>query len=205
MRYARIGCISGDWLRLEGGAPLQTMRLPRPTAATREAPPGMMVRARGGSEQGRVGALGSGNWVCRWGSWCAARHGRCSSGPSRRRWARDWNPSIGCSCSTGAVPWCATATCESGDSHRDWSRSVQVPKVRGHSAGGIKFDALLAPTSVRRRPRVSAALPWLYSRGSPVGTFTRRRGHWSGMILEDLAWRRHRRGEPRRGVVAETD
>ena len=114
MRYARIGCISGDWLRLEGGAPLQTMRLPRPTAATREAPPGMMVRARGGSEQGRVGALGSGNWVCRWGSWCAARHGRFSSGPSRRRWARYWSLSNRCSCSTGAVPWCATATCRVG-------------------------------------------------------------------------------------------
>ena len=205
MRYARIGCISGDWLRLEGGAPLQTMRLPRPTAATREAPPDMMVRARRGSEQGRVGALGSGKWVCRWGSWCVARHGRRSSGPSRRRWARDWNPSIGCSCSTGAVPWCAAATCRVGRTSPELVPSRSRGRRSGTARGRDQVNGLLAPTSVRCRPRVSAALPWLYSRGSPVGTFTRRRGHWSGMILEDLAWRRHRRGEPRRGVVADTN
>lgn len=47
--------------------------------------------------------------------------------------------------------------------------AVQVPKVRDRSGSGVKFNSNLVPTYVRRSPRVSAALPWLYLRGVSTG------------------------------------
>ncbi|WP_444546522.1 IS256 family transposase [Burkholderia ubonensis] len=46
---------------------------------------------------------------------------------------------------------------------------VQVPKVRDRSGSGVKFNSNLVPPYVRRSPRVSAALPWLYLRGVSTG------------------------------------
>jgi transposase-like protein len=46
---------------------------------------------------------------------------------------------------------------------------VQVPKVRDRSGSGIKFSSSLVPAYVRRTPRVSAALPWLYLKGISSG------------------------------------
>jgi transposase-like protein len=46
---------------------------------------------------------------------------------------------------------------------------VQVPKIRDRSGGGVKFTSALAPPYVRRTPRVSAALPWLYLKGVSSG------------------------------------
>ncbi|WP_198287759.1 transposase, partial [Burkholderia humptydooensis] len=42
---------------------------------------------------------------------------------------------------------------------------VQVPKVRDRSGSGVKFNSNIVPPYVRKSPRVSAALPWLYLRG----------------------------------------
>ena len=46
---------------------------------------------------------------------------------------------------------------------------VQVPKVRDRSGSGVKFNSALVPPFVRRTPRVSAALPWLYLKGVSSG------------------------------------
>ena len=46
---------------------------------------------------------------------------------------------------------------------------VRVPKVRDRSGGGVKFNSALVPPFVRRSPRVSAALPWLYLKGISTG------------------------------------
>jgi len=46
---------------------------------------------------------------------------------------------------------------------------VKVPKVRDRSGSGIKFNSALVPPYVRRTPRVSAALPWLYLKGISTG------------------------------------
>lgn len=46
---------------------------------------------------------------------------------------------------------------------------VKVPKVRDRSGSGIKFNSQLIPPYVRRTPRVSAALPWLYLKGISTG------------------------------------
>lgn len=46
---------------------------------------------------------------------------------------------------------------------------VQVPKVRDRSGSGIKFNSEIVPPYVRKSPRVSAALPWLYLRGISTG------------------------------------
>jgi transposase-like protein len=46
---------------------------------------------------------------------------------------------------------------------------VKVPKVRDRSGSGIKFNSQLVPPYVRRTPRVSAALPWLYLKGISTG------------------------------------
>ncbi len=46
---------------------------------------------------------------------------------------------------------------------------VQVPKVRDRPGSGVKFNSNLVPPYVRRSPRVSAALPWLYLRGVSAG------------------------------------
>ncbi len=46
---------------------------------------------------------------------------------------------------------------------------VRVPKVRDRSGSGIKFNSQLVPPYVRKTPRVSAALPWLYLKGISTG------------------------------------
>src|SRR5208283_2208138 len=47
--------------------------------------------------------------------------------------------------------------------------TVKMPKVRDRSGSGIKFNSALVPPFVRRTPRVSAALPWLYLKGISTG------------------------------------
>jgi len=47
--------------------------------------------------------------------------------------------------------------------------AVQVPKVRDRSGSGIKFNSNIVPPYVRKSPRVSAALPWLYLKGISTG------------------------------------
>jgi len=42
---------------------------------------------------------------------------------------------------------------------------VKVPKVRDRSGSGVKFNSAIVPPYVRKSPRVSAALPWLYLKG----------------------------------------
>jgi transposase-like protein len=46
---------------------------------------------------------------------------------------------------------------------------VQVPKVLDRSGSGIKFNSTIAPPYVRKSPRVSSSLPWLYLRGVSTG------------------------------------
>lgn len=47
--------------------------------------------------------------------------------------------------------------------------AVKVPKVRDRCGSGVKFNSALVPPYVRRSPRVSAALPWLYLKGISTG------------------------------------
>jgi len=47
--------------------------------------------------------------------------------------------------------------------------TVQVPKVRDRSGSGVKFNSSIVPPYIRKSPRVSAALPWLYLRGVSTG------------------------------------
>jgi transposase-like protein len=47
--------------------------------------------------------------------------------------------------------------------------SVKVPKVRDRSGSGVKFNSTIVPPYVRKSPRVSAALPWLYLKGISTG------------------------------------
>ena len=47
--------------------------------------------------------------------------------------------------------------------------AVRVPKVRDRSGSGIKFNSNVVPPYVRKSPRVSAALPWLYLKGISTG------------------------------------
>ena len=49
------------------------------------------------------------------------------------------------------------------------SVAVKVPKVRDRSGSGVKFNSVLVPPYVRKSPRVSAALPWLYLKGISTG------------------------------------
>ena len=44
---------------------------------------------------------------------------------------------------------------------------MKVPKVRDRS--GVKFNSNIVPPYIRKSPRVSAALPWLYLRGVSTG------------------------------------
>ncbi len=46
---------------------------------------------------------------------------------------------------------------------------VKVPKVRDRSGAGVKFNSAIVPPYVRKSPRVSAALPWLYLKGISTG------------------------------------
>lgn len=47
--------------------------------------------------------------------------------------------------------------------------AVKVPKVRDRSGSGVKFNSLIVPPYVRKSPRVSKALPWLYLKGISTG------------------------------------
>lgn len=47
--------------------------------------------------------------------------------------------------------------------------AVRVPKVRDRSGAGIKFNSNIVPPYIRKSPRVSAALPWLYLKGISTG------------------------------------
>lgn len=47
--------------------------------------------------------------------------------------------------------------------------TVNIPKVRDRSGGGVKFNSSLVPTYVRKAKRVEAALPWLYLYGISTG------------------------------------
>lgn len=47
--------------------------------------------------------------------------------------------------------------------------AVKVPKVRDRSGSGVKFNSALVPPYVRKSPRVSTALPWLYLKGISTG------------------------------------
>jgi putative transposase len=46
---------------------------------------------------------------------------------------------------------------------------VKVPKVRDRCGTGVKFNSAIVPPYVRKSPRVSAALPWLYLKGISTG------------------------------------
>jgi putative transposase len=50
--------------------------------------------------------------------------------------------------------------------------TVQVPKVRDRSGSGVKFNSNIVPPYIRKSPRVSAALPWLYLRGVSTGNMS---------------------------------
>lgn len=43
--------------------------------------------------------------------------------------------------------------------------SVQVPKDRDRSGPGVKFNSAIVPPYVRKSPRISSSLSWLYLRG----------------------------------------
>ena len=47
--------------------------------------------------------------------------------------------------------------------------TVKMPKVRDRSGTGVKFNSAIVPPYVRKSPRVSAALPWLYLKGISTG------------------------------------
>lgn len=47
--------------------------------------------------------------------------------------------------------------------------AIKVPKVRDRSGAGIKFNSNIVPPYIRKSPRVSAALPWLYLKGISTG------------------------------------
>src|SRR3990170_8991118 len=47
--------------------------------------------------------------------------------------------------------------------------AVKVPKARDRSGSGVKFNSAIVPPYVRRSPRISAALPWLYLKGISTG------------------------------------
>ncbi|MGF6371937.1 transposase-like protein [Paraburkholderia sp. RAU6.4a] len=49
---------------------------------------------------------------------------------------------------------------------------VKVPKVRDRSGSGVKFNSNIVPPYIRKSPRVSAALPWLYLRGVSTGNMS---------------------------------
>jgi putative transposase len=60
---------------------------------------------------------------------------------------------------------------------------VKVPKVRDRSGSGAKFNSNIVPPYIRKSPRVSAALPWLYLRGVSTGNM----GEALSVLLGDQA------------------
>jgi len=75
--------------------------------------------------------------------------------------------------------------------------AVKVPKVRDRSGTGVKFNSAIVPPYVRKSPRVSAALPWLYLKGISLlgpeapglsaGTISRLKANWKD---EQARWSR---------------
>ncbi|MEX3582507.1 MAG: transposase [Burkholderia sp.] len=67
---------------------------------------------------------------------------------------------------------------------------VQVPKVRDRSGSGAKFNSNMVPPYVRKSPRASAALPWLYLRGVSTGDMSEAFSVLLGEQAKALAERR---------------
>lgn len=64
---------------------------------------------------------------------------------------------------------------------------VKVPKVRDRSGGGVKFNSAIVPPYVRKSPRVSAALPWLYLKGISTGDMSEALGVLLGQNAKGLS------------------
>jgi putative transposase len=65
--------------------------------------------------------------------------------------------------------------------------AVQVPKVRDRSGSGVKFNSSIVPPYVRKSPRVSAALPWLYLKGISTGDMSEALGVLLGEDAKGLS------------------
>lgn len=64
---------------------------------------------------------------------------------------------------------------------------VRVPKVRDRSGNGVKFNSAIVPPYVRKSPRVSAALPWLYLKGISTGNMSEALGVLLGEDAKGLS------------------
>ncbi|MFM0150899.1 transposase, partial [Paraburkholderia sp. RL18-085-BIA-A] len=64
---------------------------------------------------------------------------------------------------------------------------VKVPKVRDRSGSGVKFNSSIVPPYVRKSPRVSAALPWLYLKGISTGDMSEALGVLLGEDAKGLS------------------
>jgi hypothetical protein len=81
----------------------------------------------------------------------------------------------------GSARWYGTAT---------GPIAVKVLKVRVRSGSRVKFNSLIVPPHVRKSPHVSAALPWLYLKGSEAICEAVRRPNArlvAGMFVDQLA------------------
>ena len=67
------------------------------------------------------------------------------------------------------------------------SVAVKVPKVRDRSGAGVKFNSAIVPPYVRKSPRVSAALPWLYLKGISTGDLSEALGVLLGQDAKGLS------------------
>ncbi len=65
--------------------------------------------------------------------------------------------------------------------------AVKVPKVRDRSGSGVKFNSAIVPPYVRKSPRVSAALPWLYLKGVSTGDMSEALGVLLGEDAKGLS------------------
>jgi putative transposase len=65
--------------------------------------------------------------------------------------------------------------------------AVKVPKVRDRSGTGVKFNSAVVPPYVRKSPRVSAALPWLYLKGISTGDMSEALGVLLGQDAKGLS------------------
>jgi transposase-like protein len=65
--------------------------------------------------------------------------------------------------------------------------AVKVPKVRDRSGSGVKFNSAVVPPYVRKSPRVSAALPWLYLKGISTGDMSEALGVLLGEDAKGLS------------------
>jgi len=64
---------------------------------------------------------------------------------------------------------------------------VKVPKVRDRSGSGVKFNSSIVPPYLRKSPRVSAALPWLYLKGISTGDMSEELSVLRGEDAKDLS------------------